>query len=152
MEIIKEYIKDKQVIIEMSLSKEEHEALTKVCENNNIDVENLFNYFMRWSIENPKEFEKWIKENRNDRCEVGILGRPLFSIDDEVGFYLKPYKEENEIFCKGKVYIVDSHGTMEQNDEPSYDIMVENFNNTGSRCLVKHVRESSCYNLCNKTR
>jgi len=42
----------------------------------------------------------------------------------------------------GKVYIVDPYGTFEQNEEPSYDVMVENYKGSGQACLVKHIRES----------
>lgn len=41
----------------------------------------------------------------------------------------------------GSIEIVDRYGTFEQNEEPSYDIMVDNFN--GEQCLIKHVRQSS---------
>ena len=80
-------------------------------------------------------------------CRKGIIGKPVFKRDDVVGFYIKPYGEDKKIFCKGKVVIVDKYGTFEQNKEPSYDIMVENFNNSGEPCLVKHIVESKCYKL-----
>ena len=69
-----------------------------------------------------------------------------YKIDDIVGFYIIPYQEEKEIFCIGKIEIVDAYGTFGQKEEPSYDIMVENFNGQG-RMLVKHIKESSCYNI-----
>ena len=68
--------------------------------------------------------------------EKGTLGKPKFKIDDEVKFKF------NEKYLAGKVYIVDRWGTFEQNEEPSYDVMVENFDQKGNACLVKHVRES----------
>ena len=37
---------------------------------------------------------------------------------------------------QGYVFIIDKHGTFEQNEEPSYDVYVDNFG------LVKHIRES----------
>lgn len=79
------------------------------------------------------------------KCEENIVGKPFFQREDKVGFYLTPYKETEQKFFVGKVYIVDAWGTFEQNDEPSYDIMVENYNNSGQPCLVKHVRQSHCY-------
>lgn len=37
----------------------------------------------------------------------------------------------------GMIQIVDAYGTIEQEDEPSYDICVEEEN-----CLYKHIRET----------
>lgn len=73
-----------------------------------------------------------------------MIGKPKYKYEDTVGFWLKPYGETGQKFFVGKVYIVDAYGTFEQNEEPSYDIMVEDFNGTGQPCLVKHVRESEC--------
>ena len=80
-----------------------------------------------------------------EKCKENILGKPYFKYGDEVGFNLIPYKETKEKFFTGKVYIIDAYGTFEQNEEPSYDIMVEDYNGTGKRCLVKHIRQSHCY-------
>lgn len=79
------------------------------------------------------------------QCSKGIAGKPMFKYENEVGFYLIPYKETEKKFFMGKVYIIDAWGTFEQNEEPSYDIMVDDFNGSGSPCLVKHVRESECW-------
>ena len=38
---------------------------------------------------------------------------------------------------QGYVAIIDKYGTFEQNEEPSYDVLVDNFG------LVKHIREHS---------
>lgn len=81
------------------------------------------------------------------KCIENIIGKPIFKYEDQVGFYLKPYGEAEKKFFVGKVYIIDAYGTFEQNEEPSYDIMVEDYNGTGRPCLVKHVRQSSCYIL-----
>lgn len=78
-------------------------------------------------------------------CKIGVLGSPKFKYGDVVGFYLRPYKETKEKFFIGTVYIVDSYGTFEQSFEPSYDIMVENYNGMNERCLIKHIRESHLY-------
>ena len=60
-----------------------------------------------------------------------MLGRPKYKRDEIVQFYI-----DQE--CKiGRVYIIDKFGTFEQQEEVSYDIMVETEN-----CLYKHVRES----------
>ena len=66
-----------------------------------------------------------------------IIGKPLYKRDDIVSFDL-----EGET-CTGKIYIVDAYGTVGQNEEPSYDVMVENFRDSGNPCLVKHIRESA---------
>lgn len=43
----------------------------------------------------------------------------------------------------GEIYIVDRYGTFEQNEEPSYDILVENSPHCdGGCCLYKHIRQS----------
>ena len=65
----------------------------------------------------------------------------------KVGFYIKPYGEEKEIFCKGQVYIIDAYGTFKDKSEPSYDVIIDNYNNTGVPCLIKHIRESDLYIL-----
>lgn len=76
-----------------------------------------------------------------------MLGKPKYKYEDKVGFWLIPYKETEKKFFVGKVYIIDAYGTFEQNKEPSYDIMVEDFNETGRPALVKHVRESECVDV-----
>lgn len=81
------------------------------------------------------------------KCEENVVGKPVFNYEDEVGFYLRRNKDEEEKFYVGKVYIIDRYGTFEQNEEPSYDIMVEDFNGDGKPCLVKHIRQSECWIL-----
>lgn len=129
------------------LTEDEEKELIKVCEERNITIQEFMTLCFSYMKDNPEALFTFIKEHRTDKCDVGTIGKPLFNINDEVGFYITPYKSDKEIFCKGKVYIVDSYGTFEQNVEPSYDIMVENFNNTDSPCLVKHIRESSIYTM-----
>ena len=75
------------------------------------------------------------------------LGKPLLKYGDKVGFYLIPYKETEKKFFVGTVYIVDAYGTFFQNNEPSYDIMVQDYNGTGEPCLCKHIEQSCCYTL-----
>lgn len=150
MKIINEFFDEftNEYVLEFDTTKEEQEIIEKIREENGYDFFNdLINNFAKWAIENPIEFSKWIKEHREDKCNIGTIGKPFFKENDIVGFYITPCDEENEIFCIGKVFIIDAYGTCEQNDEPSYDIMVDNYNNTGRSCLVKHVRESSCYNI-----
>lgn len=60
-----------------------------------------------------------------------MIGHPKYKREDIVSFKFKDKVKT------GTVYIVDSYGTFEQNEEPSYDILVETENT-----LYKHVRES----------
>lgn len=64
-----------------------------------------------------------------------MIGNPKFNYNDKVTFIL------NGELCVGVVSIIDAYGTFEQNEEPSYDIMVDDFN--GAPALIKHIRESS---------
>lgn len=95
----------------------------------------LYSYMDYWNSINKDCPIKW-------NTEKGTCGNPQYNYEDEVSFFIKPYKAKEEILCKGKVYIVDAYGTFEQKEEPSYDILVENYNNSGQPCLVKHIRES----------
>lgn len=70
-----------------------------------------------------------------------MLGKPIYKENDIVKFNLT-LSEDSIIECVGKVYIVDAYGTFEQNEEPSYDIMVDKWLDTNEPCLVKHIRES----------
>ena len=64
-----------------------------------------------------------------------MLGQPKFKIDDQVRFKLADGIERH-----GSVYIIDKFGTLEQNIDVSYDIMVESEN-----CLYKHIMEKYVY-------
>ena len=67
-----------------------------------------------------------------------MIGKPKFKIGDKVSFEFN--KGE---FLEGVIEIVDAYGTIEQNVQPSYDILVEHsphFN--GEPCLYKHIVES----------
>lgn len=59
------------------------------------------------------------------------MKNPDYDYDDVVSFMCGDEKKT------GKVYIIDRYGTFEQNEEPSYDVLVESEN-----CLYKHIRES----------
>ena len=49
------------------------------------------------------------------------------------------FEVSDGIIKTGTVWVVDAYGTMEQDEEASYDIWVE----AGEeRCLYKHIRES----------
>lgn len=72
----------------------------------------------------------------------GILGKPNFTYGETVSFELE-MESGNKILCTGTVAVVDSYGTFFQNEEPSYDVMVENFAGSGTQMFVKHIRESN---------
>ncbi len=59
-----------------------------------------------------------------------IKGKPRYHYDEIVRF---SWGTEEKT---GKIRIIDAYGTFEQNEEPSYDILVEESG------LYKHVRES----------
>ena len=63
--------------------------------------------------------------------KIPILGSPRYQYDDIVQF------TNFDTVKTGNIAIIDAYGTFEQNEEPSYDIYVEEEN-----CLYKHVRES----------
>lgn len=65
--------------------------------------------------------------------------KPKYKINDEVSFEF-----EGKIYI-GKIHIVDTFGTFTQHDEPSYDVMVDDWYD-GKQCLVKHIRESLLLN------
>ena len=79
------------------------------------------------------------------KCGKGEIGNPKFRIGDRVGFNLNT--NGMETFFIGTIYIVDSYGTFEQNEEPSYGIMVKDWLGSGEDMLVKHHRESLCFIL-----
>lgn len=60
---------------------------------------------------------------------ISIIGRPKYGYKDVVQF---SFGDEQYI---GTVYVVDDWGTFEQDEEPSYDILVGD-------CIYKHIRES----------
>lgn len=62
-----------------------------------------------------------------------ILDKPAYKCGDKVIFH----PTENEQY-EGSIEIVDPYGTFEQDEEPSYDILVKG----NSGCLFKHIRES----------
>ncbi len=67
-----------------------------------------------------------------------MLGKPKFAQQQPVRFTLED-KEGKSLVLEGVIYVVDANGTIEQQEEPSYDIMalVE-----GDKTLFKHIRES----------
>lgn len=60
-----------------------------------------------------------------------------YEYGDWVKFKIKMFEDTTENEYTGQVAIIDKYGTFEQNEEPSYDIYVEDMN-----CLFKHIRQS----------
>ena len=72
-----------------------------------------------------------------------IPGKPTYSVGDQVSFQMTI--DQNVETFDGTIEIVDRFGAWEINNprEPSYDIMVENWRESGEPMFVKHVRESA---------
>lgn len=72
-----------------------------------------------------------------------IPGRPMYSVGDFVSFQMTI--DKNIETFSGTIEIVDRFGAWEIDypREPSYDIMVESWRDSGEPALVKHVRESA---------
>ena len=64
-----------------------------------------------------------------------MRGKPKYKVGDKVQFEL------NDRTYTGEVYIVDKYGTFFENDDVSYDVMVEEFGENKTPCLVKHLTE-----------
>ena len=62
---------------------------------------------------------------------TGVLGKPKYQRGERVSFTINGQTKQ------GVVAVVDSHGTFEQDLEPSYDILVKEENT-----LYKHIRET----------
>ncbi|MGN1147763.1 MAG: hypothetical protein ACI4TB_05030 [Lachnospiraceae bacterium] len=74
------------------------------------------------------------KNVREDRITVRtLIDPPKFKRGDSVRF---PCRGQ---ILVGTIEIVDAYGTFEQDEEPSYDILV---GGTEKDCLYKHIRES----------
>ena len=70
-----------------------------------------------------------------------MIGKPKYKAGDKVKF---KFERNHEVWLEGVVEIVDAYGTLEQNEEVSYDILVENSPHfKGEPCLYKHIRESN---------
>lgn len=79
-----------------------------------------------------------ISEFVYDKSRHYKIGQPKYSAEDSVRFHLLDSKR-NHLFKDGTIRIVDAFGTIEQQEEPSYDIeVIEN----DEVCLYKHIRES----------
>lgn len=71
-----------------------------------------------------------------------MLGNPKFNYGDTVSSYIVDMTGDIIEF-EGTVEIIDRYGTFEQNEEVSYDVMVDNWCNSGEKMFVKHLRESN---------
>lgn len=75
-----------------------------------------------------------------------MIGYPKYNYDDLVEFDV--VNKNNTYTLQGKIYIIDNYGTFEQNNDVSYDIMVEKsplYDN--GPCLFKHIIESKIRKL-----
>ena len=77
---------------------------------------------------------------KKERKEKEMIGKPKYEFGDTVVFSV--VHDDYKLSLMGVVYIVDAYGTFEQNEEPSYDVMVANGLSDGVPCLYKHIRES----------
>ena len=71
-----------------------------------------------------------------------IPGKPMYSVGDRVSFQMTI--DENIETFDGTIEVVDRCGAWEIDNprEPSYDIMVDNWQGSGTPMFVKHIRES----------
>lgn len=65
-----------------------------------------------------------------------MIGNPKYKLGDIVTF-----RVDNEMY-EGKIMIVDAYGTFEQNEEVSYDILVEKCSKYSKGIFFKHVTEN----------
>lgn len=77
-----------------------------------------------------------LDDTETDLSKLPRLGHPKYTYNDEV---IWKWGEEEFV---GKICVVDAYGTMDRNEEPSYDILREE-NNT----LYKHIPESEIISL-----
>ena len=78
--------------------------------------------------------------------DVANVNRVKYKEGDTVYIRIAdPFKKFKVL--KGKVYIVDAYGTFFKPDEPSYDIMVENYEFDGklSPALFKHCAQHTVF-------
>lgn len=112
----------------------------------------LTDYFQE--IEERLQYSYWFFGHYHEDTNVDKKHSLLYHAIVPIGEYVetdrisipgKPkYKRGNivRMACEdiekiGKIFVVDAHGTFGQNEEPSYDILVEEDN-----CLYKHICES----------
>lgn len=69
-----------------------------------------------------------------------MIGKPLYKLGQCVEFIC------NRKTRIGEIEIVDANGTLEQNEEPSYDIFAAEEN-----LFCKHIRESDIIKIIDRT-
>ena len=72
------------------------------------------------------------------------MNKPKYEYGDKVKFSIY-FDKNDKRNMEGYVFIVDAHGTFDQQEEPSYDVFAPNMNT-----LFKHLRESGL-SLISKT-
>lgn len=72
-----------------------------------------------------------LEAESTDLAKIPVAGRARYRLGDMVRI------NWNAVEKIGKICVVDAHGTFVQNEEPSYDILVEEDN-----CIYKHICES----------
>lgn len=70
-----------------------------------------------------------------------MIGKPKYNLGDVVTFDI--YYNGQIHTLTGRIDIIDANGTFEQNEEVSYDIMVDKSDYRSTPCLYKHIRESA---------
>lgn len=65
-----------------------------------------------------------------------MIGKPKYKLEDEVSFKLSDNKQ-----LTGNIIIIDKYGTFEQNENVSYDILVNACDEYPDGCLFKHIPE-----------
>ena len=66
-----------------------------------------------------------------------MLGKPKYKLEDKVSFKLSDNKQ-----LTGNIMIIDKYGTFEQNEDVSYDILVNACDEYPNGYLFKHISES----------
>lgn len=89
------------------------------------ETKEFFKALIELEREEQIKFERKMKQ-RN-------IPEPKYDYGDIVSFTVDGRR------VSGEVYIIDRYGTFEQNEEPSYDVMVCEGD---ARILFKHVRQS----------
>ncbi|MCR5126859.1 MAG: metallophosphoesterase [Lachnospiraceae bacterium] len=92
-----------------------------------------------WVDTETKEFGVAGSSDENDiRIQMSAPGDPAYKTGDHVAVCITDGRGEKSI-KNGEVYVVDAYGTIDQDEEPSYDIMVDDGT---EKCLYKHIPES----------
>lgn len=69
-----------------------------------------------------------------------MIGKPKYDYGDKVSAIV--HIDNCDLKVIGTIEIIDKYGTFKQNEEVSYDILVDDWCGTGTPMFVKHVRES----------